>query len=200
MTKIRTPEPLSSSAEANRLHPSILPTPTSIQHHQRATVRKPRRPLSEDEQRQRAADREEMQSLLAKLKQLVPGIPKRRKLSKLEIIQHVIDYIFDLQVALESHPLPSSAAAAAMEFINYQLSMSQQQQQQQQYLYQQPQSAESSVVEPRLFQMEQQQQLTSCDLTSSSSSSLSYQLYDQSGRIITPTTRPERQPLASIML
>ena len=46
-----------------------------------------------------------MQSLLAKLQQLVPGIPKKRRLPKLEIIQHVIDYIFDLQVALEQHPI-----------------------------------------------------------------------------------------------
>jgi len=47
---------------------------------------------------------DEMQSLLAKLKELVPNIPRNKKLSKLEIIQHVIDYIFDLQLALESHP------------------------------------------------------------------------------------------------
>jgi hypothetical protein len=53
---------------------------------------------------------DEMQSLLAKLKELVPNIPRNKKLSKLEIIQHVIDYIFDLQLALESHPssLPQS--------------------------------------------------------------------------------------------
>lgn len=69
--------------------------------------------LSASEQRQREMDREEMQSLLAKLKQLVPGIPKHRRLSKLEIIQHVIDYIFDLQTALESHPIASSVAIAA---------------------------------------------------------------------------------------
>src|SRR5699024_7885758 len=77
------------------------------------STRKPRRPLSPSEIRQRAADREEMQSLLAKLKELVPGIPKKRKLSKLEIIQHVIDYIFDLQVALESHPI------AGVEFLGF---------------------------------------------------------------------------------
>jgi len=47
---------------------------------------------------------DEMQSLLAKLKELVPNIPRNKKLSKLEIIQYVIDYIFDLQLALESHP------------------------------------------------------------------------------------------------
>jgi len=48
--------------------------------------------------------KDEMQSLLAKLQELVPNIPRNKKLSKLEIIQYVIDYIFDLQLALESHP------------------------------------------------------------------------------------------------
>jgi len=51
---------------------------------------------------------DEMQSLLAKLKELVPNIPRNKKLSKLEIIQYVIDYIFDLQFALESHPISSN--------------------------------------------------------------------------------------------
>lgn len=41
---------------------------------------------------------------LSKLKELVPCIPKNRRLSKLEVIQHVIDYIGDLQFALETHP------------------------------------------------------------------------------------------------
>ncbi|XP_054153335.1 DNA-binding protein inhibitor ID-2-like [Oppia nitens] len=47
---------------------------------------------------------DEMQLLLAKLKELVPNIPRNKKLSKLEIIQYVIDYIFDLQLALDTHP------------------------------------------------------------------------------------------------
>jgi len=46
----------------------------------------------------------EMQALLAKLKELVPNMPRGKKLSKLEIIQNVIDYILDLQIALETHP------------------------------------------------------------------------------------------------
>ncbi|GAB6026954.1 hypothetical protein CHUAL_013631 [Chamberlinius hualienensis] len=45
---------------------------------------------------------EEMQIYFSKLKQLVPFMPKKRKLSKLEIIQHVIDYICELQTALEN--------------------------------------------------------------------------------------------------
>ncbi|OTF78175.1 hypothetical protein BLA29_006627 [Euroglyphus maynei] len=70
--------------------------------------------LTANQLRQRQLDRQEMQSLLDKLKQLVPGIPKHRRCSKLEIIQHVIDYIFDLQTALEQHPIASSLAASAL--------------------------------------------------------------------------------------
>lgn len=51
---------------------------------------------------------EEMQELLCKLKDLVPYMPRNKKLSKLEIIQYVIDYIFDLQQALDS-PLAISS-------------------------------------------------------------------------------------------
>ncbi|KAG8179682.1 hypothetical protein JTE90_021278 [Oedothorax gibbosus] len=46
----------------------------------------------------------EIQQLLSKLKEIVPNMPRDRKVSKLEIIQNVIDYIVDLQVALESQP------------------------------------------------------------------------------------------------
>ncbi|XP_064486857.1 DNA-binding protein inhibitor ID-2-like [Ornithodoros turicata] len=52
----------------------------------------------------RDLNQEEMQSLLAKLKELVPNMPRNKRLSKLEIIQNVIDYILDLQLALEAHP------------------------------------------------------------------------------------------------
>lgn len=48
---------------------------------------------------------DEIQMYISKLKDLVPFMPKNRKLSKLEVIQNVIDYICDLQTALESHPL-----------------------------------------------------------------------------------------------
>ena len=56
---------------------------------------------------------EEMQELLCKLKELVPSVPRHRKLSKLEIIQHVIDYIFDLQQALDSQPSDGDGPAFA---------------------------------------------------------------------------------------
>lgn len=45
-----------------------------------------------------------MNDCYSKLKELVPSIPQNRKVSKMEILQHVIDYILDLQIALDSHP------------------------------------------------------------------------------------------------
>lgn len=45
-----------------------------------------------------------MNDCYSKLKELVPSIPQNRKVSKMEILQHVIDYILDLQLALDSHP------------------------------------------------------------------------------------------------
>ncbi|XP_078423324.1 DNA-binding protein inhibitor ID-3-A-like [Cetorhinus maximus] len=44
----------------------------------------------------------DMNDCYCKLKELVPSIPQNKKVSKMEILQHVIDYIFDLQIALES--------------------------------------------------------------------------------------------------
>jgi len=67
-----------------------------------------------------AVSQEEMQSLLAKLKELVPNMPRNKKLSKLEIIQHVIDYIFDLQHALESHPSQTSQTLISNKHSNSQ--------------------------------------------------------------------------------
>ncbi|XP_061391110.1 protein extra-macrochaetae, partial [Musca vetustissima] len=59
----------------------------------------------------------EMKMYLSKLKDLVPFMPKNRKLSKLEIIQHVIDYICDLQSELETHPeMNNFDASAALSF------------------------------------------------------------------------------------
>ena len=34
----------------------------------------------------------------------MPTIPPNKKVSKVELLQHVIDYILDLQLALETHP------------------------------------------------------------------------------------------------
>ncbi|KPP65068.1 DNA-binding protein inhibitor ID-2-like [Scleropages formosus] len=49
-----------------------------------------------------------MNDCYSKLKELVPSIPQDKSVSKMEILQHVIDYILDLQLALDSHPAISS--------------------------------------------------------------------------------------------
>ncbi|CAG10501.1 unnamed protein product [Tetraodon nigroviridis] len=36
-------------------------------------------------------------------RELVPSIPQNKNVSKMEILQHVIDYILDLQIALDSN-------------------------------------------------------------------------------------------------
>ncbi|XP_006636033.1 DNA-binding protein inhibitor ID-4 [Lepisosteus oculatus] len=46
----------------------------------------------------------DMNDCYTRLKRLVPTIPQGKKVSKVEILQHVIDYILDLQFALETHP------------------------------------------------------------------------------------------------
>ncbi|RWS17763.1 DNA-binding protein inhibitor ID-2-like protein [Dinothrombium tinctorium] len=75
----------------------MLPSPRSILENRVAKVKPPLKQLDN-------VSHEEMQQLLTKLKEIVPNMPKNKKLSKLEIIQNVIDYIFDLETALESHP------------------------------------------------------------------------------------------------
>ncbi|XP_066573589.1 DNA-binding protein inhibitor ID-3 [Amia ocellicauda] len=44
----------------------------------------------------------DMNDCYSKLKELVPSIPQDKSVSQVEILQHVIDYIFDLQIALEN--------------------------------------------------------------------------------------------------
>lgn len=63
--------------------------------------------------KRRDVENEEIQMYLSKLKDLVPFMPKNRRLSKLEVIQYVIDYICDLQSALEMHPAVNAFDAAA---------------------------------------------------------------------------------------
>lgn len=46
----------------------------------------------------------DMNDCYTRLKRLVPTIPQDKKVSRVEILQHVIDYILDLQLALETHP------------------------------------------------------------------------------------------------
>lgn len=61
----------------------------------------------------------EMQECFQKLVSLVPTIPRAQKISKVQLLQHVIDYILDLEVALDVPPYIQSAppqlvAAAAV--------------------------------------------------------------------------------------
>lgn len=51
----------------------------------------------------RDLEAEEVAAYLTKLRSLVPDMPRKRKLSKLEVIQRVIEYICDLQTALEEN-------------------------------------------------------------------------------------------------
>ncbi|XP_061752006.1 DNA-binding protein inhibitor ID-3 [Nerophis ophidion] len=44
----------------------------------------------------------DMNDCYSRLKALVPSIPQNQTVSQVEILQHVIDYIFDLQIALEA--------------------------------------------------------------------------------------------------
>ncbi|CAG9856521.1 unnamed protein product [Phyllotreta striolata] len=70
-------------------------------------------PVSSKVSKRRDVENEEIQMYLSKLKDLVPFMPKNKKLSKLEVIQYVIDYICDLQNALETHPAVNAFDAAA---------------------------------------------------------------------------------------
>lgn len=64
--------------------------------------------------RRRDVENEEIQMYLSKLKDLVPFMPKNKKLSKLEVIRHVIEYICELQYALETH---TSVTLDPVEFV-----------------------------------------------------------------------------------
>ncbi|XP_053105132.1 DNA-binding protein inhibitor ID-4 [Hemicordylus capensis] len=46
----------------------------------------------------------DMNDCYSRLRKLVPTIPPNKRVSKVEILQHVIDYILDLQLALDTHP------------------------------------------------------------------------------------------------
>uniref|UniRef100_A0A182P9Z9 BHLH domain-containing protein n=1 Tax=Anopheles epiroticus TaxID=199890 RepID=A0A182P9Z9_9DIPT len=65
-------------------------------------------------QRHRDGENDEIKLYLSKLRELVPFMPKNRKLTKLEVIQNVIDYICELQNALDSHPTVNSFDSLAV--------------------------------------------------------------------------------------
>lgn len=51
----------------------------------------------------------EMAACFLKLKELVPSIPQDKKLSKTQVLQHVIDYIYDLELSLDFQPVVFSS-------------------------------------------------------------------------------------------
>ncbi|XP_026197000.1 DNA-binding protein inhibitor ID-4-like isoform X2 [Anabas testudineus] len=71
------------------------------------------------------------------LRQLVPGVPPGRAASRVEILQHVIDYILDLQAELDSCPDRDPAEPQREEAHRCD---------RQQQLLQRPQSVQSSGV------------------------------------------------------
>ncbi|KAL2076645.1 hypothetical protein ACEWY4_027757 [Coilia grayii] len=56
----------------------------------------------------------DMNDCYSKLKELVPSIPQNKSVSQVEILQHVIDYIFDLQIALQQESSETDAHAPDM--------------------------------------------------------------------------------------
>uniref|UniRef100_A0A182RB24 BHLH domain-containing protein n=1 Tax=Anopheles funestus TaxID=62324 RepID=A0A182RB24_ANOFN len=91
-------------------------------------------------QRHRDGENDEIKLYLSKLRELVPFMPKNRKLTKLEVIQNVIDYICELQNALDSHPAVNGFDSLAV--LQHQQHQHQQQQQQQQQVGYVPDSIE----------------------------------------------------------
>lgn len=70
-------------------------------------------PLNGKVSKRKDIENEEIQMYISKLKDLVPFMPKNKKLSKLEVIQYVIDYICDLQSTLETHPAVNAFDASS---------------------------------------------------------------------------------------
>lgn len=58
-------------------------------------------------------DSTEMSACFSKLKELV-SIPHDKKISKTQLLQHVIDYILDLELALDTHPAGLSVMCDVM--------------------------------------------------------------------------------------
>ncbi|KAJ7332245.1 hypothetical protein JRQ81_014425 [Phrynocephalus forsythii] len=52
----------------------------------------------------------DMKGCYSRLAALVPTLPRHRRVSKVEILQHVIDYIWDLQLELQ-HPLGAAGTS-----------------------------------------------------------------------------------------
>lgn len=59
-------------------------------------------------------DSTEMQQCFSKLKELVPSVPKDIKLSKTQLLQHVIDYILDLESTLDVPVITAGACRSPL--------------------------------------------------------------------------------------
>ncbi|XP_070604840.1 DNA-binding protein inhibitor ID-1-like [Erythrolamprus reginae] len=57
----------------------------------------------------------DMKGCYSRLAALVPTLPRHRRVSKVEILQHVIDYIWDLQLELQDPPRDGEEAAGGAE-------------------------------------------------------------------------------------
>ncbi|XP_062842639.1 DNA-binding protein inhibitor ID-1-like [Trichomycterus rosablanca] len=64
---------------------------------------------------------QDMNSCYSKLKELVPTLPANKKASKVEILQHVIDYIWDLQVELNEPGRKNSTPRNPLTTLNAEL-------------------------------------------------------------------------------
>ena len=60
---------------------------------------------------------QEMLQCFHKLKEIVPTVPQNKKLSKVQLLQHVIDYIMDLELTLEFDPAVSVAATSLLQSV-----------------------------------------------------------------------------------
>eukprot|EP00918_Siedleckia_nematoides_P028870 GHVU01062092.1.p1 GENE.GHVU01062092.1~~GHVU01062092.1.p1 ORF type:complete len:130 (-),score=18.25 GHVU01062092.1:885-1274(-) len=58
----------------------------------------------------------EMTACFLKLKELVPTVPQNKKISKTDLLQHVIDYILDLELTLEYHPSVGTSPPQLFQF------------------------------------------------------------------------------------
>eukprot|EP00066_Takifugu_rubripes_P007882 XP_003973709.1 PREDICTED: DNA-binding protein inhibitor ID-1-like [Takifugu rubripes] len=89
---------------------------------QSLTISKCKIPLLDE---QMAVLLQDMNSCYSKLKELVPTLPTNKKASKVEILQHVIDYIWDLQVELDepekSRQLAGSVPRTPLTTLNAEL-------------------------------------------------------------------------------
>ncbi|XP_062397512.1 DNA-binding protein inhibitor ID-1-like [Sardina pilchardus] len=88
---------------------------------QSLTISKCKIPLLDE---QMSAFLQDMNSCYSKLKELVPTLPPNKKASKMEILQHVIDYIWDLQIELDSPGMKqaSSGSRTPLTTLNAELS------------------------------------------------------------------------------